>query len=218
MTTCRELLTDVLETFQGLAPGDSLHVDEIASGMKSIQWLVLQLHEGRGPMVDVDVAADYIAGANQRLRVQDGDTVTITLPNSVPLCVYWRLYDFDFSGAVHYPQQGSLASADGSCYRQPRDGERIEIVGLNAQALYFYRSDINTWVQVNALGIDDPMPLNGVYLHDAAAILANRLCGRWPSREIQTPTAQMLRDEARARGRLFGRPGVARDPVVAQYF
>lgn len=218
MTTCRQLIRESLRRFNALAPGDDLHVDEIEVGLAAIQNLVLRLSGGREPLTDIDVTADYTPGENERVRVQSGYTVSITLPNAISTSSV-AVNDYGFRSSS--PPIGSTASANGTTFRAPRDGARIEIVYLSsgtAPVLYVFRADIDTWVNVAALTIDADMPLNSMYLQEAAAVLAVQLCGQWPGAGIINPTAQMLRDEAMARGRLFGRPSVRRDAVRADYY
>lgn len=217
MATCRDLIIEAAERFKGLSPGDGLVVDEVAAGLRVIQQATQRYFGGMPPLLDVDVTADYTPGENERVRVQEGYTVSITLPNSIETSGA-RSSDYGFAPTT--PARGSTSTADGQARRAPRDGSRIEIVHLSsgsAPALYTFRADIDTWVDCANLTIDGSMPLNAAYLQDFAALMAIDLCGRWPTRDI-TPTAQMKVDEAMARGRLFLRPSVKRDPVRAEYF
>ena len=78
-------------------------------------------------------AATWIASENQRLRIQLGDTATVTLPNAVPLYVTWDPYDYGFSPPTPLPPQGVTGPADAVQFRQPRDGARIR-ASLQAKA------------------------------------------------------------------------------------
>ena len=66
-----------VEVDDGLAPGER-GLGDIAVGLEAAQNLVLEIHEARGPLHDLDIAAPYVAGENQRLRIESGDTVSIT--------------------------------------------------------------------------------------------------------------------------------------------
>ncbi|MBA3811242.1 MAG: hypothetical protein H0X27_06280, partial [Caulobacteraceae bacterium] len=149
MATCRDVISEALRVLGALAPGDEGAVDELAAALDAMQTLLLELHAQRGPMVDVDVAADYTAGENQRLRIEQGAMATVFLPNSVPVFFAGALYDYGFAPSTVGPPLGSAAAADGATRRAPRDGSRIEIVGVT-QALWFYRADMNEWVSVLA--------------------------------------------------------------------
>lgn len=213
MTTCRVVATEALGALKALAPGDSMTADEAEAALEAIQTLLLELHEATGPMTDIDVTADYVAGENERVRVQDGHTVNLSLPNSVAT-TRSAANDYGFSRASS-PPSGSLAVADGVSYRQPRDGARIEFVGV-AQGLYFYRADINAWTSVYGLTLDAVLPLNARMVGHFGALVAQRLIDRWPS--LFEPTPNLARRIARANSAMMIRPGTARDPVRGQYF
>lgn len=212
-------------SIKGIAPGDDPTVDELNIGLSAFQQLLLEWHEALGPMTDVDISADYTAGANQRLRIQDGATPTITLPNSIPIFVNWRPFDYGFAPSSLVPQPGSTGIADAYGYRQPRDGERVEIVGAGPeQALYFYVSDLNNWAWAyrpdgvggrQNISLDDTAPINSRYVGHWGARLAERLNDYWPDDGI---TPGLARRIARANSALLVRPGVARDPTPALYF
>lgn len=217
MATCRTIIADALGSMKALAPGDDPTVDELIIGLSDFQQLLLEWHEALGPMTNVDVSANYTAGANQRLRIQDGVTVTITLPNAIPLFVTASPYDYGFVPSSANPQQGIIGSADGFIYRQPRDGERVEIVGAGpGQALYFYVADLNNWASVYGLTLDTVAPVNSRYAGHWAARLAERLIQRWPG--IDAPPPSLARRIAMANLALLTRQGAARDPAAAEYF
>jgi len=226
MPTCRTVIADALRAMKALAPGDDPTVDELNAGLGAFQALFLEWHECRGHMTDVDVSADYVAGADERIRVQNDATVNVTLPNAVPTLITCDPYDYGFEASALTPPQGTTASADGIEWRQPRDGERVEIVAANAQALYFYVADLNNWAWVYKpatnglstvnLGLDDPAPVNGRYAGHWSARLAERLIEIWPG--MDEPSLALAKRIARANFILLARPGVVRDPVRADYF
>ncbi len=203
MATCRTLIADALSALQVLAPGDEPGADELEAGLRVLGDLLIGLHEARGPMHQVDAAADRVAGENERVRIAAGFTVTVTLPNSVRITQRGRL-----SGP------GSIAPADGVVWRAPRDGARVEIVGA-AASLFFYRADLNQWTPALGLGLDDPMPLNGGYAGDLAAVLAERLA---PRLSIAEPSPGLMRRAALGFAALMLRTGVDHDPAPAEFF
>lgn len=214
MTACRAILTDALASLAELASGDNPTADELNTGLIALQDIVLAIHEGRGALADIDVAAaTYVAGEDQRLRIEVGATVTVTLPASVPGYLYIDPDDYGFIPPTLIPAQGSTGPADGIQYRQPRDGSRVEVVGA-AQALYFYRADVNQWLPAYGLSTDAESPLNRRYDGHLAALTAERLVDSFPAATL-TPT--LARRAGRARLALFTRPGAARDPVIADY-
>lgn len=218
MTTCRDVLAEALRSFKALAPGDDPTVDELNSGLVAIQNLLLDLHEARGPLIEVDVSADYTAGENQRVRVQNGYTVTITLPNSVQDFGLPAPYDYGFRPSTDYPL-GSANAADGITTRPPADGSRIEVVGQavgTVPGLYFFRADTDDWILASGLSIDSTLPLNGRYVSHLGALVAERLIETWPGG--YEPTPGLMKRIARANSTLLVRPGNTRQPVTASYF
>ncbi|HWE98702.1 MAG TPA: hypothetical protein VG248_02795 [Caulobacteraceae bacterium] len=216
MSTVRAAILEAMRLMKAVAPGDAPTADELAVGLDGAQSLVLALHEARGPLWDLDVTADICPGENQRLRIQAGAIVTVTLPNAVSILGGYDPYDYGFQGAAGYtPQTGTTGSADGVQYRQPTDGARIEVVGTT-QALYFYRVDTNAWAPASGLTLDTELPLNARYQSDFAVVLAERLADVLSN--LPEPTKPMLARIAASREALFSRPGVRREPVRASYF
>ena len=123
-------------------------------------------------------------------------------------------HDYGFSPPIALIPVGTTGSADGIQYRQPRDGARIEIVGT-AQALYFYRADINMWIVASGLTLDLESPLNARYDHAFIAMLAESLATVFPDAQL---SPLMLARISRGRVAIFSQTGTARDPVRAEYF
>ena len=182
-------------------------MDELTTGLAELQNLILDLHEGRGPMIDVDItSATYTPGENQRLRIQAGDTATISLPNSVAFTGQINPNDYGFSlSLVAQPALGSTAVADGVSWRQPRDGSRIQIVGTT-QALYFYRADINAWTSALSLTLDAETPLNARYTAALAGLVAERMAVFYPGTAL---TPALIKRMARSNADLLLRMGTA---------
>lgn len=217
MPTCRKIIVDALLPMKAIAPGDDPTVDELNVALDAFQQLLLEWHEARGALTDVDISADYVAGADQRIRVQDGVIgITVTLPNAVPTLVTHDPYDYGFIATPLCPPQGTTAPADGVQWRQPRDGERVEIVAANAQAIYFYVADLNNWASVYGLTLDAVAPVSVRHAQHWSARLAERLIPIWP--DADEPSPALVRRIALANHTLLVRPGVHRDPVRAQYF
>jgi hypothetical protein len=217
MSTVRVALAQAMRLLKAVAPGDSPTADELAVGLEAAQQLVLEIHEARGPMLDIDVSAStYTPGENQRLRLQAGYTTTVTLPNSVSIFGTYDPYDYGFAPSAQWdPQVGSTAAADGVYFRAPGDGARIEIVGTS-QALYFYRADTNAWAAASGLTIDGELPFNARLQGDFAALLAEKLFDVLANLPAPTP-AQKARI-AHAREAMFSQSGKPRAPTRAQYF
>jgi hypothetical protein len=216
MSTVRAAVKQAMRLLKAIAPGDDPTADELQVGLEAAQELVLEIHEARGPMLDIDVTANITPGENQRLRIQAGATVSVTLPNSISIFGTYDPYDYGFQpSTVWDPPVGSTAAADGVYWRAPTDGARIEIVGTT-QALYLYRADLNQWAPALGLALDTELPLNARLAGDFAVLLGERLADVLANLPQPTP-AQKARI-AHARQAMFLRPGVRRAPVRADYF
>jgi hypothetical protein len=215
MPACRSVIKDALRALKVLAPGDMAHIDQLNAGLAAMQNLVLELHEARGALRDVDVTGDWIAGEDQRVRVQAGASVTVTLPNAVAVAHAGDPWDYGFApGAGARPPQGSTGAADGVLWRAPRDGARIEIVGAT-QGLWFYRADLNQWLAAYHLALDSEIPLNARYAGALAAVLAERLIDELA---VGEPTPGLARRALMASAELMLRTGTGRGVVRAEYF
>ena len=217
MPTCRIVIKDALRALKAIAPGDDATVDELDDGLHALRNLVEEIHNARGPLVDVDVTANYCPSENQRVRVQAGYDVTITLPNAIPLYDGFDPCDYGFDPATNagaWAPQGTTASADGVSYRQPSDGARIEIVGTT-QALYFYRADLNQWMPATGLTAESELPLNARYAGAIGALLAERLM---EVLALGEPTPGLAARISMARSTLYTQAGTRRSPVRAEYF
>lgn len=214
MATPRAVISRALRLIKAMAPGDEPQIDDLTVGLEALHDLVTMIHEARGPMCDIDVTADYTPGENQRVRVQAGDTVSITLPNAVPCFNYVDYNDYGFIPPAFAPTGGTTGAADGVQFRQPRDGTRIEIVG-RTQGLYFYRADLNQWMDAANFGLDDELPFNERLTEAVSALLARSLIDQWPDTAPPSPT--LTRRIAAGNVALLMRTGTARSPVRADY-
>ena len=215
MTTARAAIGEALRALRAIAPGDDPTAEELAVALEAVQDLVLEIHEARGPMLTIDVTAAVVASENQRLRIQAGSTVTVTLPNAVPIYTAANPNDYGFTPPSDVAPVGTTSAADGQQYRAPLDGARIEIVGTS-QALYFYREDLNAWTSALSLTLDSELPFNARLSSHFAAILAERLVDVVADDAKLTPA--LLRRVARGRTAMMAQTGRARVETVGQYF
>ena len=217
MPLCRAVISDALRALKAIAPGEDPDVDMLNTGLEALQNLILEIHNGRGPLKDVDVTGNYCPSENQRVRVQAGDTITVTLPNAIPYYDGFDPYDYGFNPVTaeyDWAPQGTTAQADGIEYRQPRDGARIEIVGTT-EALYLYRADLNEWMPAYGLTLSTEIPLNARYAGPLGALLADRLM---EPLSVNEPSPGLAKRVARANAALLIQAGTMRSPVRAQYF
>src|SRR5579859_1299068 len=96
MATVRAALNEAMRALRAIAPGDDPTADELAAGLEAAQNLIMDIHEARGPLVELDVSASYVAGENQRVRIVSESVVSVTLPNSVAMFWSGDPYDFGF--------------------------------------------------------------------------------------------------------------------------
>lgn len=214
MATVRAAINEAMRALRSTAAGDDPTADELAVGLEAAQALVLEIHEARGPLATLDVTANVTAGEDQRLRIQAGSTVSVTLPNAVAMAGGRAAHDYGFAGAASPAPAGTTAAADGQAWRAPSDGARIEIVGTS-QALYFYREDINAWQAALGLTLDGELPFNARLTGAFAAMLAERIAD-----VVSTapPSPGLLRRIARGRAAITLRTGKARAETIGHYF
>jgi hypothetical protein len=198
-----------MRALRATAPGEDPTADELAVGLEAAQALIGEIHEARGPMISRDIGQSVTAGENQRLRIQAGASVDVTLPNAVSSLSAFGPQD---PGAAALA--GTTGSADGRTWRAPDDGARIEIVGTTT-ALYFYRDDINAWSPATGLTLESESPFNSRLTGAFAALVAERLCDVVSS---GPPTPMLQRRIGRARLALASRVGAPRRETVGQYF
>jgi hypothetical protein len=216
MATVRAAINEAMRALRALAPGDDPTADELAIGLEAAQNLVMDIHEARGPLLEIDVSGAWVAGENQRVRVVSGDVAPITLPNAVALFWSWDPDDYGFvPGRPGTPPPGSTGLADNVQYRAPTDGARIEIVGTS-QALYFYRADLNQWIPALGLAVDSELPFNNRLLSAFQALLAERLADVVTDAPQISPT--LLRRIARGRAAIFIQSGRRRPHRAGEYF
>lgn len=216
MATVRVAISEAMRALRALAPGDDPTADELAAGLEAAQNLVMDIHEARGPLYDLDVSAAYVAGENQRVRIVSGSVVSVTLPNAVAMFWNWDPYDYGFvPGYPGIPPSGSTGPADNVQYRAPTDGARIEIVGTS-QALYFYRADLNQWMPALGLTIDTELPFNNRLTSAFGALLAERLADVVSDAPQISPTLRAR--IARGRSAIFIQSGRRRPHRAGEYF
>jgi hypothetical protein len=219
MSTVRATISQALRLLRASSPGDAPDAEELSVGLEGAQALVLEIHEARGPLLTLDISANWTPGENQRLRVQAGADVTVTLPNTVAMSGSYDPYDYGFNpsacDAAANPALGSTGPADYVAWRPPTDGARIEIVGTQS-GLYFYREDDNAWVPALSLTLDSELPFNQRLQGAFAALLAERLADVLGESPEVTP-AQKAR-LTHAREQMFTRTGAHRSPTRGAYF
>lgn len=214
MSTGRVIIAEAMRALKALGVGDGPTLDELTTGMEAITGLILDIHDARGPMLDVDTSSDIMPSENQRIRIQPGATIQVTLPNAIPMFNTPDPYDYGFNANTVAPPVGTTGAADGIEYRQPRDGTRIEVVGTT-QALYFYRADINAWMAASGLTLDAELPFNNRYNSALAALVAERMMETMPGAD--EPTPGLAKRIARGRSALMLQTGTAHDRAIADF-
>jgi hypothetical protein len=213
MATVRTAIAEALRALRAVGPLENPSFAELSVGLEAAQNLVLDLHEARGPLHEVDAAANYVAGENQRVRVVAGDTITVTLPNSVAMFWAYDPYDYGFSAGVPIPPPGSTGPADNILWRMPRDGARIEVVGVTT-GLWFYRADLNAWTAAYGLTLDAELPFNTRLTSAFEALLAERLADVVSAAQ---PSPFLLKRIARGRQAMMLQTGRERTRRVGEY-
>jgi hypothetical protein len=205
-TTIRDIIADAMErTGLNTDGGRSIGPRDMDQALRVAQQMILNL-PGMRWWNDVETAADYTAGENERIRVTTASSVSITVPTAVA----------SSRSLLWCCNQVELVCT-GYDDRAPKDGARVHVsdVFSSDNTTYFYRADIAQWTQANALTLDSDSPLSAEFNEGLSAMLAVRLSAfkNVPLDDVTLQTA--ARAESRMRG-LFGkRQDVAVDlPLV----
>lgn len=195
-----------LRLIRALEPGSDLTAEEATDALAVLQSLVLAL-PGASWWRDVEIAANYTASENERLRYPGAGTVIVTLPTTVTQSRQ-VLYSCDRFEVV----TGGCECAA----RAPADGARIMIVGAPPVA-YHYRGDTGTWTLMTGLTRTSELPLNADLQDGFCAMLAVALVDEFGG-EIREATAKMSDEtEGRMRARYRVRAAAALDRSLSAF-
>ena len=162
-TTCQTIITRALSKLGIATAGVTPRTADNDLGLQALKGVLHNLITSGtfGTLTDVIPAVtSYEAGENERV-VNDG-TITVTLPDSVPL--YYTQGDY---GMVSY-------NSDESSIRPPRHMSVIEEVNTSTGAITtnIYDAQLRAWVDINALAVGDDCPLALRDENGLAALLA----------------------------------------------
>lgn len=191
-TTVRDIIADAWERAGVNTDGGySLSPRELTQALRIFQKMVLNL-PGMSWWVEVDAAADYTAGENERVRVTTASAVTITVPTSVA----------SSQRLISCCNQVTLVCT-GYDDRAPKDGARIHVsdVFSDSKSTYYYRSDLAQWTAALGLTLDSEVPLSEEFDEGLAAMLALRLSafGSVPLSDVTIQLAQRTEGKMRSR-------------------
>jgi hypothetical protein len=123
---------------------------EYDNALLTLQGLYYELLVQYARLTDVQVAAAYEAGENERVFNTTDAGVTITLPESI--------------------DDTTVTSGE----RPPKNGSIVEIAGATHQA-HVYVAHFGAWKQLQGLASTDAQPLGPAYDTEVAALLAVRI-------------------------------------------
>jgi len=205
VTTCRDIITRAYRMAGGLRDQRrGLDATDASTALADLQMIVLSL-PGMTHWKDVDTAADYTAGENERVRVTSGNETVITIPGSVSSA----------RSLLYCCNQVSLV-CEGYADRAPTDGARVCVTDeiSDTAATYFYRSDIAQWSRADALTLDTECPLSADMDMYLAARLAGLLCTA-DAQPVPPITAALIAESTpKMRARYGKRQGVAVDAAL----
>jgi hypothetical protein len=163
----------------GGTAGDNDHIDDLNAGLEVLQGLVLAMPAlgVGGPWKEVDVIADYMAGEDERIRVQAGYSANITYPNTVP--------DFPRVPGTYDPDPIAWI-ANGGPSRPPRDGARVRVIGT-AQEIRIYCADAGEWRRADNLTLNGEPPFSAGVQYGLTAMLAVNWAPEFPGNKTIRP-------------------------------
>lgn len=200
---CLQLITRSLRMLRVTGGVREVPANMTAPALEILQSLILSL-PGSTHWTEVEAAAAYTAGENERIRVTVAGSVTITVPSAVSSA----------HGVLYCCDQVELVCSGGSD-RAPRDGARVQICtisgGATTEATYRYCADRGEWLRADSLVLTSTVPVNADLEDGLAALLAVRLADEF-GRDLRPVTAAMAADtRMRMRGRYGKRQAVAVD-------
>lgn len=184
MSSCQTICDLALSKLGVIGAGETPESADSALALQSLKSYYQKLiNSGAfGALVDVIPSVSvYNAGENERI-VHDG-TVTVTLPEELPLS--YRSSDY---GWTSY-------SDDLGTMRPPSDLSVVSIVdtSTNTIADHLYDNRLRVWVNIVAISAGDPAPLSHRDENGLACALALRLADSFG----QQPTQDMLTSATR---------------------
>lgn len=200
----RELITDALEQIGAVDAAGTPSAQQASQGLRVLQNLVLNL-PGQRWWNEVETAADYTAGENERVRVTTDGAVTITVPTAV-----------SSAERVLYCCNQIELKCSGYDDRAPKDGARVHVSDVFSDdwALYMYRADIAQWTAAHDLTLDSELPLSGEWHEGLGAMLGARLARYYGLPVDQITIALATSTESRMRARFGKRQQIAVDTTL----
>lgn len=199
-----------------LASGSEPPADQASDALDVLQSLVLELVGGGtfGRLYDVITEVDYTANENERIRAATG--VTVTLPDTISNPPDWYPYVGGNWNAIS-PGLGSGWDY-GSFYsgypRPPYDRSIITVVQDDVETVSVYSAQVQGWVTINDMGLDDTFPLVSYLANGMAAKLAMSLSSEFGVE----PTAMVVREAQQFNMQISQRLDSMSAPTQAAYF
>lgn len=195
MTTLRAIITEANRDLGILGEAEAAPAEMAQRGLRLLRGVIAEaLNLAGGPWREVDAAANYVAGEDERVRTTG--KVVVTRPVSIEIG----------SG------RGSLSPADGAVLRPPRPWARLQITG-SAQESWIFVGELGEWLRADSLDLTDQSPLGPSADDGLTAALAVRINrGRGPL------DADVARTAALFRLRLASGRERAADPATGSAF
>lgn len=148
--TLRDLVARSLRMLRVYGSGVDPTQEESADGVAAFKSMVMAwpAFGVGGPLADVLITAAYTAGEDERVTMSGG-VFLVTLPATV-------------------------VDADTSEDRPPRDGAIVYVAGATPE-VNVYRAAYASWVDLNAITLNDAQPFGPEHDEGLAALLAIRL-------------------------------------------
>ena len=197
MTTLRAIVTAANRDLGILAEAEEAPAEMAARGLRLAQGVILEaVTLAGGAWREVDTAADYLAGEDERVRISGA--AVVSRPVSIDIA----------SG------RGSVLAADtaSETRRAPRNFARIQTAGVSGET-WIYVAELGAWRRCDGLTLTSESPVGPSGDDGLTAAVAARINrGRGPLDSDIARTAALFRLSI-ASGR-----GTARPSVIASWF
>jgi len=189
MVTTRDIITSALKKLGVLRAGgsasDGAATDALSSLSSFYQELITNGTCGRVSDIPINGPFSATAGINQHINELNDETVTITLPDTVPYN-YWYTWRpcRDYGWGLNVP----LGGDDGSNVPPDKSIIRITSKFNDDRATYIYDGTIQRWMRIDNLTLDSEAPLSARNSDGLAAVMALRLADQYGDSLISQAT------------------------------
>lgn len=193
MATCGDIVNRALRKLGRLGSGRDPRTVDATDTLNALRGLYTSLIAvgAFGRLSDVIPTADYVAGENERVFRDTDATLTITLPETMPMYREPRSYP-DERDAWNYGTNYENVAGN---VRPPRDGAVVQIADsyTGESETFVYDGSLRQWQSLDGLGLGDSAPRSSDDPEGLAAMLAMEVADQFGAELSQAAVMQANR-------------------------